>query len=77
MKKLSRREIKLISIIIIIGILGFTIGWTIGYTTALSWAIDQGMELLEINGYNVEIDADTIKAGIAMYTGNFENFIRS
>lgn len=78
-KKIKRRfhgkAFKLIATAIIFILLDFIIGSIYQSGKELTWCVQTGIKFLEIKGYKIEVNAEMIKTGIAMYKGNINRWL--
>ena len=61
-----------IMLMIIFTLLAGFMGYTAGFTAGLNWSIEKAFWLLEIKGYEVDINLPLIQTGIQMYKSHAE-----
>ncbi len=62
-------ELKYILIIIIVGLIFFTLGYVVGYGSAINWAVNVFEGLMDEGYIELDIDEAFLKKGIWQYQG--------
>lgn len=61
---------KAIVIAIIFGILGLIIGFVVGQAQAISFCVETGLKVLELNNISIEVNKELIKTAFFQYKNN-------
>ena len=73
---LTQLNMNKIAIAFVMGILlGYIIGYSIGYGAALNWAVDKAFWLIEIKGYEIDINKGMILHGLFQYKNHVDGFL--
>ena len=73
---LTQLNMNKIAIAFIIGVLlGYVIGYSIGYGAALNWAVEKAFWLIEIKGYEIDINKGVILQGLLQYKNHVDGLL--